>query len=103
MSLTYNSLDAGQPYASFLFGAVYSYSGGTQAIQGIGARYRPMSPYIQDNWQISPKLTLNLGFRYDYLQPYHEAHDRISCINTTLMNSIVGLPGVVEVYASQHQ
>ena len=55
-----------------------------------------MSPYIQDNWQVSPKLTLNLGFRYDYLQPYHDSHDRISFINTTKMNPIVGIPGVVE-------
>jgi hypothetical protein len=96
LSLTYNSLDSGEPYASFLVGAVYSYSGGTQAIQDLGARYRPLSPYIQDNWQVSPKLTLNLGFRYDYLQPYHEVHDRISWVNTTEMNPIVGIPGMVE-------
>jgi hypothetical protein len=96
LALTYNSLDSGEPYASFLVGAVYGYSGNTQAIQDIGARYRPISPYIQDNWQVSPKLTLNLGFRYDYLQPYHEVKDRISFINTTKMNPIVGIPGVVE-------
>ena len=95
LSLSYNSLDAGEPYASFLYGAVYSYSGSTQAIQDLGARYRPMSPYVQDNWQVSPKLTLNLGFRYDYLQPYHEVKDRISFVNTTMMNPIVGIPGVV--------
>ena len=96
LSLTYNSLEAGEPYASFLLGSVYSYSGGTQSISDLGARYRPMSPYIQDNWQVSPKLTLNLGFRYDYLQPYHEVKDRISFINPSMMNPIVGIPGVVE-------
>ena len=41
LTLGYNSLSAGEPYASFLYGAVYNYSGSTQSIQDIGARYRP--------------------------------------------------------------
>ena len=28
--------------------------------------------YAQDDWRITPKLTLNLGVRYDYFQPYKE-------------------------------
>lgn len=95
-TLTYQSQDSGYSYASFLIGVVYSYSVKTQSIQDVGARYRPLSPYIQDNWQISPKLTLNLGFRYDYLQPYHEVHDRIAFLNPTTINPIVGVPGVLE-------
>jgi hypothetical protein len=28
--------------------------------------------YFEDDWKTSPKLTLNLGMRYDYYQPYKE-------------------------------
>ena len=99
--LTFHAYDTAGPgngdtYASFLVGAVYSDSVHTQTIQDVGARYRPMAPYLQDNWQVSPKLTLNFGLRYDYLQPYHEVHDRIAFLNPTTINPIVGVPGVLE-------
>lgn len=86
----------GAAYASFLVGAVYSGSLSVQSIQDVGARYRPMAPYIQDNWQVGPKLTLNLGIRYDYLQPYHEVQNRISFLNVSTINPVVGIPGVLE-------
>ena len=86
----------GDSYAAFLMGAAYEGKVATQSITDVGARYRPMAPYIQDNWQVSPKLTLNLGFRYDYLQPYHEVHDRIAFLNTKATNPITGTPGVLE-------
>jgi hypothetical protein len=87
---------SGNAYASFLLGAVNSGSVSAQTIQDVGARYRPITPYIQDNWRVTPKLTLNLGIRYDYFQPYHEVQDRLSFLNVNQINPIVGIPGVVE-------
>lgn len=90
------NLPHGDAYASFLLGAVYKSTVAAQSIVDVGARYRPMAPYIQDNWQVSPKLTLNIGLRYDYLQPYHEVKNRIAFLNVNVMNPIVGVPGVLE-------
>jgi hypothetical protein len=33
--------------------------------------------FIQDDWKISPKLTLNMGLRYDIQFPMYEIHDRL--------------------------
>ncbi|HWB31807.1 MAG TPA: carboxypeptidase-like regulatory domain-containing protein [Acidobacteriaceae bacterium] len=86
----------GDVYAAFLVGAVNSSNVNVQSIQDVGGRFRPMAPYIQDSWQVSPKLTLNLGLRYDYLQPYHEVQNRIAFLNSAITNPIVGIKGVVE-------
>ncbi len=32
--------------------------------------------YIQDNWKVTPKLSLNLGLRYEHQSPYVEQNDR---------------------------
>ena len=34
--------------------------------------------FVQDNWKITPKLTLNLGLRYEYQSPYVEQNDRVA-------------------------
>jgi Carboxypeptidase regulatory-like domain len=86
----------GSAYASYLVGAYRAYAIPLQSISDTGGRFRPDALYIQDDWRFSPKLTLNLGIRYDYLQPYHEVKDRIAFLNPNLINPIVGIPGVLE-------
>jgi hypothetical protein len=91
-----NVLTGGSAYASFLVGAVYAANVRTQTISDVGGRYRPIAPYVQDSWRIRPNVTINLGLRYDYLQPYREVHDRFAFINPDLTNPVVGIPGVIQ-------
>ena len=37
--------------------------------------------YVQDDWSVTPKLTLNLGVRWDYESPWTERHNRLSDFN----------------------
>jgi hypothetical protein len=91
------SASSGNSYASFLLGAV----GGTpsitlQAVSEVGGRYHPAAPYVQDNWKLTNKLTLDLGLRWDYFPPFHEVKDRWSFLNPTMTNPLTGTPGLLQ-------
>jgi len=34
--------------------------------------------FVQDNWKVTPKLTLNIGVRFEYQSPYVEQNDRVA-------------------------
>ena len=37
-----------------------------------------LAGYIQDDWKVSHKLTVNLGMRYEIARPFLDTHDRMS-------------------------
>jgi Carboxypeptidase regulatory-like domain/TonB dependent receptor len=55
----------GNSFASFLLGLPDSASAAATPVQDANIRYQYYGFYFQDNWKITPKLTLNLGMRYD--------------------------------------
>lgn len=58
--------------------------------------------YAQDDWRVTKKLTLNLGVRYDYFQPYKEMADEQSNFVVTGPLGIGTGSGVLEFPESQH-
>jgi len=55
----------GNSFASFLLGLPDTVSAAATPVQDLNARYQYYSGYFHDNWKIHPRLTLNLGFRYE--------------------------------------
>jgi hypothetical protein len=80
----------GQPYASYMIGAIDSASYTQYAAQETGARYHPFAFYVNDDWRLTPKLTVNAGLRWDTMPPMREAENRISFLNPTGANPVTG-------------
>ncbi|NUQ28102.1 MAG: TonB-dependent receptor [Acidobacteriaceae bacterium] len=82
------------PFASFLLGAHSSVSYNIQAAFALQQIY--IAPFVQDDWRITPKLTLNLGARWDYESPFTERYNKmVTGFCTTCQNplqaSVTGL------------
>ena len=61
----------GHEFASFLLGAVDQASNVVPPVLFDTTKYYDTSVYFQDNWRIHPKLTLNLGLRYEVPIGWH--------------------------------
>jgi hypothetical protein len=86
----------GYGYASFLIGAVDPIALPLQNVSTIYSRIKPFAPYVEDSWKVAPKLTVDLGLRWDYLPPLHWKFDKFSFLNPTLTNPATGTPGALE-------
>ncbi|MFB3906232.1 MAG: TonB-dependent receptor domain-containing protein [Acidobacteriota bacterium] len=47
----------------------------------LNLRRNMFAVFVQDDWKVRPTLTLNLGLRYDYEQPFAEATNRFVTFN----------------------
>ncbi len=67
----------GSGFASFLLG--YDDWGELRSDKGFFYhRQKDLGVYFHDDWKVSPRLTLNLGLRYEYYTRYRDLRDQIS-------------------------
>ena len=66
----------GSPFADFLLGWVNDYTTSTRPRNW--SRQHTFESYIQDDWKVSQKLTVNLGVRYELAMPWYELNNNYS-------------------------
>lgn len=79
----------GHAYASFLLGAVQSSS---RPVQAVNPDYyqRDFGFYVQDDFKVSSKLTLNLGLRWEIVPGLYEKNGYVTNLDLELPNAAAG-------------
>ncbi len=83
----------GNPFSDFLLGfpAVATALTGDPLLHGRGYS---LGAYVQDDWRVTPRLTLNLGLRYDVNTPFKERDNKLANFSPEIGGFvIVGSPG----------
>jgi len=92
----YQTADAasGNPVAALLLG---DFASGTYNINpSYALKQLYNAGFVQDDWRVSSRLTVNLGVRYDYESPFSERYNKFvtnfctTCVNP-VQSSIAGL------------
>jgi hypothetical protein len=83
----------GSSFASFLLGIPDSANRSNS--QELKLRNRDFSPYIQDDIKLTPRLTVNLGLRWDIQVPFTEDHNNVVFFNPDNPGTLPGenIPG----------
>jgi len=81
--------------ADYLFGASSQYGISTYFVAKL--RNQSHYAYVQDDWKITPQLTINAGVRYEYGSPYYDRDNRQSNFDPTLANGANPTAAMVSV------
>src|SRR5579871_3598657 len=86
----------GDGMASFLMGQMTQNCGGNGCGSTYEIQFRPATSnrqygfFVQDNWKATPKVTLNLGLRYDVTMPRTDRYNRQNWFDPNVVNPLNG-------------
>ncbi|HEY6987416.1 MAG TPA: carboxypeptidase regulatory-like domain-containing protein [Bryobacteraceae bacterium] len=83
----------GNGLASFLLGEVNSAS--IQVSDKIRTRASYLGFFVQDDWRVTDRLTINAGLRWEVEYPRKEADNKMNSFDPLAINPVSGTPGVV--------
>ncbi|HVJ06949.1 MAG TPA: carboxypeptidase regulatory-like domain-containing protein [Acidisarcina sp.] len=88
---TNNGATGGAPLATFILGTISAFSNTPQLVNGY-YRWHYYGGYFQDDWHVTPNLTLNLGLRYNIETPRAEKFNNQAYIRVNTPGTLNGLP-----------
>ena len=95
-ALPTNLSGTGHPFASLLLGLPDNANRTALPVIIGNIRYGYHAAFFQDTWKVTPRLTLNLGLRYDVPIGWHDLDGNYSGLDRTIPNPAAGnLPGAI--------
>jgi len=87
-----NNGTQGNDFAGLLIGYGDPGGSGINVSQSVADKSKETGFYLQDDWRVTSKLTLNLGLRYQWSSPYTERHNNSQFSDFT-GDSGINVPG----------
>ena len=85
------TVNTGNGLADLLLG--FPSSGNVASGFTTATRSKYFAWYFQDDWRVTPRLTLNLGVRYDFEKPFTDRFDRFSRLDLAAPNPLGEMSG----------
>jgi hypothetical protein len=82
---TNNPIESGFPFANAALGVYSSYGQQSAFIEG-SFLYNNIEGFVQDNWKVNRKLTLDYGVRFVHQQPQYDQFDQVSTFRPETWN-----------------
>lgn len=95
------SATAGYGFASFLLGAGSS-GNLLQGWKNVASASTYHGLYVQDDWRVTNKFTLNLGLRYDFDRPRTERYNRMNWFEPDAPSPLNSTPGFGSLTGGVH-
>jgi outer membrane receptor protein involved in Fe transport len=83
---SFNGQFTGYAFSDFLIGRPLNFTQGSVRINQI--RAQTFSLYFQDDWRIHPRLTLNIGLRYEPQFAFYSANDELTVFRPGQQSSV---------------
>ncbi|MFY9561359.1 MAG: TonB-dependent receptor [Terriglobales bacterium] len=84
----------GFSFATLLTG--FAYGGQLNIVPAVADKSQETAYFVQDDWKLTPRLTLNLGLRYEWSNPYTERFNRSQFSNFS-GDSGINIAGIGEI------
>jgi hypothetical protein len=78
-----NPFDTGDGFSNALLGVINTYSEATARVNGDWI-FNNLEFYVQDNWRVSKRLTIDVGLRFYHLPPQTDANQTIAGFSPSL-------------------